>query len=182
MSGLRLRSLVGDDSIRHKFDLYSPQVSDIHFWPFLSLFPIAFQSTVYYILVMISGLILGFFWGVMFGVLVFFFNWFLHPLYKLIFLFLQLVAMLVRPGIRIFTDPVFESIALCYRNIKGTMDVNLHKWPADDSKADYTELSAVSWTKRSRSTEWLERQTFLFSLFIYLFKPPNGIVKYKHTQ
>ncbi|KAK2167869.1 hypothetical protein LSH36_23g10010 [Paralvinella palmiformis] len=102
------------------------------------------QSTVYYILVMISGLILGFFWGVMFGVLVFFFNWFLHPLYKLIFLFLQLVAMLVRPGIRIFTDPVFESIALCYRNIKGTMDVNLHKWPADDSKADYTELSAVS--------------------------------------
>ena len=123
-----------------------------------------FQSTVYYILVMISGLFLGFIWGLLFGSLVFIINWIIHPIYKMMFLLVRLVGMIYRPNIRTITDPLFESAGLCLKSIKGSVEVKLPRWPVAGCKTDCEVIqvrhgsrildTGVAWKNRHNKNEY----------------------------
>ena len=82
--------------------------------------------TTYYVLSVLLGSVLSVLWGLVFGIVNFATVWFVQPFIKLFFTAFRCGYMVSRTWTRMFCDPCFESIALCFTKIRGNFNVHVH--------------------------------------------------------
>jgi len=79
----------------------------------------------YYILSIIFGSVLSVLWGIVFGIVNFFTVWCVQPFIKLFFTSFRCGYMVSRAWVRMFCDPINESLALALSKIRGNFVLNV---------------------------------------------------------
>ena len=100
---------------------------------------------------------LGLAWGVCFGVLHFVVIWIAHPLMKILFVLLRLVAMPFKALVRAFGDPMFQAMGQIFSFISAKFRLRVFGFESlGQGKLSKAMLRANTFNNRnSYPSEWL---------------------------
>jgi len=117
------------------------------------------QAAIYYFLTLVFGMFLGLAWGACFGILHFVIVWLAHPILKILFVMLRLVAMPSKALVRAFGDPLFQAMGQIFSFISAKFRLRLfglENLAATDGKYARAILRANTFSNRnSYPSEWL---------------------------